>query len=540
MSKSKHSYSVLESRDYSYHTRPPHNLEKKKVKLMTTAQGQRSGDDLASSERRRPAPLHHENHQASDEIDHQKQATVPTAIAATIASFMTASNRMIPLNVHVYISKAMEEMLRRDAIPVLPAEVFSRVADFISDRKTFNRLSLASKEINWICNTKLTKPWPARLRLQPEIQRGPVVFFGKDSQSIYQIHEDDRNILIHRLNRNSGPCQLDLAWNRSYFLDFSQDGKYSVRVNCDDRGNSTNVLTLVDLTSDEGCLFDILPPSEDIPDMQQYYIDHFEFIQTPDALSAQHALIAYGSGGHFDLVFAVVDLTTKRITKTLRDVLKRPFDSVYMDGNVVMWELPGQNDDIGLFKYKLWNYNCSHVPITVTAPIGLQLDYLSQNPKLPDIVGVTAYSRPSHSNNSATIIHFGILRFDGSDADSLHVTGATFSSRMAPSQLPVTGPLHPIKGEFFGWFPDGKHAFYISGHILQPVVTLRFDQGEMLLEQVADSDQGPVQERFTLHVQSFLRDIAKDEGLLLHAQISLDCEYLLLTASSGLVKVLPL
>ena len=113
----------------------------------------------------------------------QDEILVPTNVMLRIASFITGSSSSseLPLAVIIYTGEALNELTRRSKIPQLAANILSHVADFIRDRKTYNALSMANKEIRDALTSKQFMPWPEmRLCEGPSINHAHFFYHMSD------------------------------------------------------------------------------------------------------------------------------------------------------------------------------------------------------------------------------------------------------------------------------------------------------------------------------------------------------------------------
>ena len=340
----------------------------------------------------------------------------------------------------------------REKIPILPIEgVLSRVADFC-DRKTFNRLALANKEMKEICLKKDKIPWPV-LKLPPERlnrQRG-LYLSPQDSNTLYHYEE----LQLHRWDRRSGRMSDFFVPKWYGDMRFSKDLRYFATFGFRKSYSNSSVNVYYYDLQDGSCdRYSISPPE------RQFSLVVYKLVVYDVAIRGDICLIDYRDGADVDepLLVALLDLKTRQWVRMLRGV---EADQIISLTNAIALS----RGNFG--RLQIWHYRNDQEE---EPPYSFQLPDHQDHRKILDciphpteerlfcLVSAERYKYESHP----LLLHFGILEVHISDN-----SGSIDNVRYHPGAeveddedfLCQGGPRKP---DLMAWFPCGNYALYLS------------------------------------------------------------------------------
>ena len=474
--------------------------------------------------------------QAPSPSKQQKGNSIPLSVMVNISSYMEPddSSGMIPMNVLGFLWEAAKEAKRRDEIVTLPIALLSNVIDFISDRRTYNAVALANKELYQICKTNKEKPWPT-IRCRPDSGGKVRCFFSTDSQWMYQL----RDSKIRRWNIDSGPSKRPLKITNFDYKVISANLRYLAAF--DGLGAIVKVYELGggSLTTRRSFL---LSPDSDLEDNREdmgvYKVIDIAFSTSNDACVIQCQIFNDDVGEIIssESTFCVYDLQSRSLVRTLGNAIVY-YDwgfILLMTESYILWRTIS-NDDSNETTLQLWEYNKSDHWIDLRLPCHDALFGIGYRAACPtnDRFLTLLFNQEDPDDSRTKLLRLVLLEF--LEAENYGTIESFRCTEISMAEFPFSFNEIEFTIDFFGWFPDGRYQFYVSSSLNPNAIVLSFDEGNRSLSVVEPSEQSSYHRRFCQLVSDFMEEV-HGTGNLDVIHIGQDGRTMTLKSSCGLIK----
>ena len=478
----------------------------------------------------------------------QDEILVPTNVMLRIASFITGSSSSseLPLAVIIYTGEALNELIRRSKIPPLPMNILSHVADFIRDRKTYNALSMANKEIREALTSKQFMPWP-EMRLCEGPSLNPLHYFyhmSADNRWLYRFRfrwhspeaeEDDNEVgevktgndldetpwcfRLTKWNAKTGRVmeETELSTVHTDQISIQENWKaFAVwKLVGDDVDSSFHVYRF---RNENGVL--AFNPEQAVTIQPSLPRVHHNLLlsvhKSERTATALHALDDEGEG-RGGIALALYDLESgQEIKHTILD----------LDVDLPLYCHPTfklsmiSTDQFTLWatrhgRFKIWPHGGSattstHLDLGVTTP-GVDYHFLFPNPKNPNVIaalGVRAIG------NGFEWMHLSSLAVN--DPSTITSSRTSHGKLRNFRRYISLRERHPgiRKQPIFGWFPCGESCFFLDEHEQPRKIRIFALASDNVLEELPASKQTPYQTRFRTTVDAiFQKELSREEYL---------------------------
>ena len=474
--------------------------------------------------------------QAPSPSKQQKGNSIPLSVMVNISSYMEPeSSGMIPMNVLGFLWEAAKEAKRRDEIVTLPIALLSNVVDFIPDRRTYNAVALANKELYQICKTNKEKPWPT-IRCRPDSDGDVLCYFSKDSQWIYQL----RDSKIRCWNLDSGPSKRPLKitnfYNKYIYAELGYLAAYHAI------GAVVKVYELGGGSLTTPRSFLLFPDSdlEDREDMGVYKVIDIEFSTSNDACVIQCQIFNDDVGEIIssESTFCVYDLQSRSLVRTLGNALVYDYDDsglrLIMTKNYILWKTIS-DDESHETTLQLWEYNKSDhwIDLRVTTCHDGALGFMCVHPK-NDRFLTYLFDQEDPNDSTKKLLRLVLLELLAAEN---HGTIESFRcTEISMEEFPFSFYEIEFTTHCFGdWFPDGKYQFYINSSMNPNAIILRFDEGSRSLSVVEPYEQSFYHRRFCQLVSDFTEEV-RGTGSLDDIDLWEGGRTMMMKSSCGLIK----
>ena len=447
----------------------------------------------------------------------------------------------------------------------LPISLLVHIAQFISHRRTYNNLALASKEVKEALEKVPQPPWPAS-KLSFDVRREPANYVHRtsititsDSENIVAVEPRDyfgsgeaHGRRLNVFNARHGPKKFELTappvMDQEFILcvmlvSFTPDGNCMVFYSLCWPENRFVLLYDLRCVSGEGTVFDPTKPPKILELFPPGEADQRAKLVQCNVLSTK-----YGAGAKLQTVFqkgavppivslsiALWDIETGMLLKSTDLPAGMKLEKPFMYGEeCILW--------VWQDKIYAWNYEESEAApqfLPYSSPdITISLSsYLRQNPTEPTVfANRRAIVRETHESSYIAI---DLIQVTGSKScpDAVNVLAEkVFACHFAAED----NDRDRVFARFeLDWFPDGHHLFY-TDHC-QKAIKVMFVDIESGETQPADESSFPA--RLMKKATAVVRDITKKEGqskILTHIKLLPDGQGVFLKSVEDIARVVTL